>query len=380
MAIEGPLRELSIHDVFQLLDLSRKTGALKVRSEIRLNAGTVYFERGGVVGAEIRSNPHPLGGLLLRAGKLSEEDLTRARAMQENGDGRKLGEILVSIGAISRRQLERRVRGQVEEVVFELLSWSEGYFSFEEGDPGELPTEADIRIPTEALLMEAARRIDEWSRIETRIPHLGIIPRLAQGNDSRLDLIPFEWEVLAMVDGRQDVRDLSQHLRRSEFEVAKTLFGLASTGILMLEDPVSRPAEPPGGRELAMLIARAEDELLRGQPETARRLAEEAVARHPDEPLAHAAVGRAHLAEGHHQEATAALQRALQLDLQCVPALRLLGYSLVARGLFLEAVESWDRWSAMPDLSPEEAAHSLEVRSAREAAYTLERALRGGRE
>ena len=32
MAIEGPLRELGIHDVFQLLDLSRKTGMLRVTS------------------------------------------------------------------------------------------------------------------------------------------------------------------------------------------------------------------------------------------------------------------------------------------------------------------------------------------------------------
>ena len=30
MAIEGPLRELGIHDVFQLLDLNRKTGVLRV--------------------------------------------------------------------------------------------------------------------------------------------------------------------------------------------------------------------------------------------------------------------------------------------------------------------------------------------------------------
>ena len=35
-------------------------------------------------------------------------------------------------------------------------------------------------LPTEALLMEAARRIDEWSRIETRVPHLGVVPRLAE--------------------------------------------------------------------------------------------------------------------------------------------------------------------------------------------------------
>ena len=85
MAIEGPLRELGIHDVFQLLDLSRKTGVLRVTSDLRHNAGTVYFEAGTIVFAEIRSNPHPLGALLLRTGKISEADLERARDMQARG-------------------------------------------------------------------------------------------------------------------------------------------------------------------------------------------------------------------------------------------------------------------------------------------------------
>ena len=46
MAIEGPLRELGIHDVFQLLDLSRKTGVLSVASELRDDEGVVYFDAG----------------------------------------------------------------------------------------------------------------------------------------------------------------------------------------------------------------------------------------------------------------------------------------------------------------------------------------------
>ncbi|UCF42149.1 MAG: DUF4388 domain-containing protein, partial [Gemmatimonadota bacterium] len=46
MAIEGPLKELGIHDVFQLLDLSRKTGVLTVASKLRHNQGTVYFDSG----------------------------------------------------------------------------------------------------------------------------------------------------------------------------------------------------------------------------------------------------------------------------------------------------------------------------------------------
>src|SRR5881398_3173788 len=110
MAIEGPLRELGIHDVFQLLDLSRKTGVLRVTSELRHNAGTVYFDGGTIIFAEIRSNPHPLGALLLRTGKITEADLERGRDMQERqGDKRRIGEILVALGAITPNELARGV-------------------------------------------------------------------------------------------------------------------------------------------------------------------------------------------------------------------------------------------------------------------------------
>src|SRR6266581_519977 len=227
MPIEGPLRELGIHDVFQLLDLSRKTGLLRVTSELRHNAGTISFEGGAIVFAEIRSNPHPLGALLLRTGKISEADLERTRDMQERqGDRRRLGEILVSLGALTPRELERQLRFQIEEVVFEVMSWREGYFSFSEGPPTELPTDATVRIPTEALLMEGARRIDEWSRIEGRIPHLGVVPMLAppqEASEGELDLLPPEWEMLAMINGARDVRAIASELGRSDFEVAKTL-------------------------------------------------------------------------------------------------------------------------------------------------------------
>ena len=68
MPIEGPLRELGIHDVFHLLDLGRETGRLTVTSRIRQNRGAIYFDGGAVVHAVIGSNPHPLGEVLLRAG------------------------------------------------------------------------------------------------------------------------------------------------------------------------------------------------------------------------------------------------------------------------------------------------------------------------
>ena len=55
-----------------------------------------------------------------------------------------------------------------------------------EGPLTGVPADAMVRIRTETVLMEGARRIDEWSRIETHIPHLGVIPVLAPWGEVRL--------------------------------------------------------------------------------------------------------------------------------------------------------------------------------------------------
>ena len=376
MAIEGPLRELGIHDVFQLLDLSRKTGVLRVTSELRHNAGTVYFEDGAIIFAEIRSNPHPLGALLLRTGRITDADLERARDMQERqGDPRRLGEILVGLGAITPRELERQVRFQIEEVVFELMSWREGYFSFSEGPLNEVTAEAAVRIPTEALLMEGARRIDEWSRIESRIPHLGVVPGLAppqEGDPGALDLLPLEWEILAMIDGGRDVRAIAAALGRSDFEVAKTLYGLESAGVIVLADPGTTKRERTTlAADLAELVARAEDALARRELEQAHSLAEQAAGVHPHDPAVHLLLGRVALAHGRPADAIEELRRALRLDPLLVTPYRLLGYALVAVGRFAEALEQWDHWERLAPRSDAELAHLDQVRGARVAAQTL---------
>jgi len=382
MAIEGPLKELSIHDVFQLLDLSRKTGTLHVTSDLRQNAGTVYFEDGVVVGAQIHSNPHPLGRILCRTGRVSEQDLMRARAQQAAGDGRRLGEILVAQGLILQRDLNRHVRLQIEEVVFELVSWSEGYFSFEEGKRGNWPTEAETRVPTGLLLMEAARRTDEWSRIEKKITHLGLVPKLAPIVDTAtpLDLLPAEWEVLAVIDGERSVRDLAAALGRPEFEVARTLFGLATAGIVLLEDPARRAMEAVGSAELPILLGEVDQLLGAGDPDAARQVAEQAVSGHPEQPLAHLAYGRALLAAGHPAEAAEALWQTVQLDSQSAPGHRLFGLALSSVGRFREASQVWDQWRRLAGKPPEEEAQAPAVDRLRQAALTLDLALRGARD
>lgn len=259
MAIEGPLRELGIHDVFQLLDLSRKTGTLTVTSALRDNEGVVLFEKGKVISARIKSNPHRIGDLLVRSGRLTDADLASVREAQAQGDTRRFGEILVALGLVTPREMDRQMRLQVEAVVFELMSWTEGDFRFTEGLSEDDLLDASSPISTESLLMEGARRIDEWSRIADRVPNLSVIPDLAPGDAEHpalLDLLPHEWKVLALIDGETDLRTIAATVSMSEFDVARIVYGLVSTGVVLLRQPrrpssaVQLPLDDTGTRPL----------------------------------------------------------------------------------------------------------------------------------
>jgi hypothetical protein len=350
MAIEGPLRELGIHDVFQMLDLSRKTGALRVTSAQRDNEGTVLFDRGKVISASIHSSPTPLGTMLMRAGRITESDLERARAIQESGDRRRLGEILMALGAISARELDRQVRLQIEAVVFELMSWRDGFFSFEERDVGSAPVEASVQVSTESLLMEGARRIDEWSRIADKVPNLAVIPILAtvddMGHAPQLDLLPNEWEVLAIIDGVNDLRGIAATLGRSEFDVAKVVYGLVTTGVIELK-PMATPAVGSviikNGDPRAYLEA-ARTALVEGRAEEALSAARSAIGAAPKNAEARLTAARALRRLRRVAEASDELRRAAELD-PGHPDIQLeLGYAAVCQGDLRTAVERWEQF------------------------------------
>lgn len=349
MALEGPLKELHVQDVFQLLDLGRKSGVLRVTSELRQSAATVCFDRGGVVSAALGNEADPIGYRLVRVGKITGEQLDRARGAQNAGDERRLGDILVTNGAISRRELDRQLKAQMEEAVFELLGWTEGYFRFEEGSPCQGAVEAPVRFPTEALLMEAARRLDEWSRIGSKVSHLGLVPRLPSTDHQsaeQLDLVPFEWEVLAAVDGQRDLHALADVLGRSEFEVARTVYGLTNAGVVVLDDPHRPGVEAEPGRDLAALLVPA----------------------------------REAMAQRQYEVAAGALDELLREDPLMPEARRLLGVCQAALGRFQDALESWATWGRMGPRSPGEEAEESSVERMRRAVETLVKELERHRE
>jgi len=249
MPIQGPLRELGIHDVFQLLDLSRKTGMLQVTSELRDDESSVWFSQGRVVHAAMRSKPATIEDILLQSGRVRQEDLERAQSFRDQiANGTAATDILVQAGALSAKELERLRREKLETVVFDLMSWREGYFSFEEREIGDVPADERTDVATESLLMESARRIDEWSRIADTVPNLSVIPSLAPvspEHESQLDLLPHEWEVLTMIDGERDLKSIATTLGHAEFEIAKIAYGLKTTGVIEIAQPRRLSASMP---------------------------------------------------------------------------------------------------------------------------------------
>src|SRR4051812_4917411 len=133
MPIVGSLREFGVHDVFQLLALSRKTGVLTVRSAVTREEAFVVFESGRVVHGGRHGQPSEPESVLVTAGRVSAIDVEYAQRLGGGHDsGRSVIQILMHAGAVQLRDVERAMTQHIEGVVFELMSWRDGFFAFEE--------------------------------------------------------------------------------------------------------------------------------------------------------------------------------------------------------------------------------------------------------
>ena len=174
MSLVGRLEDLALPDIFQIISLSKKTGTLIVRS--RKGTGMVVFKNGQVIQAASDSIRDSLGNILVSQGMLDEAALSRALALQKRETDMPLGMILVEMGAVSTQTLETVVRKQIEEIIYDLLAWEEGFFNFELGeiapkDKIEIDTQEFLLksgISAEYLLMEGTRILDERRKDEKK--------------------------------------------------------------------------------------------------------------------------------------------------------------------------------------------------------------------
>ncbi len=229
MAIKGSLKEASLPDVLQLLSMGQKTGCLSVAE--RNNFGYIYFDLGQITYASIVNRRDRLGDILVKNGLVTPEQLQAAVEAQSHKRDKRLGELLVEMGALTRPALESYMRIQIEEAVYYLFTWTSGTFSFE---TDVRPDAQDflVRISPESLLLEGARRVDEWSLIEKKIPSFDLIFVLerARLTASAVSLTPEQERLVPLLDGHRDVTRLIDDSGMLEFDVAKALYGLITAG------------------------------------------------------------------------------------------------------------------------------------------------------
>jgi len=229
MAIKGSLKEASLPDVIQLLFLGRRTGCLALAD--RHNFGTIYFDEGQIVYASIVNRRDRLGDILVRSGRITHDQLQAGVDRQQEERDRKLGEILVELGALPRADLEEYMRLQIEEAVYYLFTWTSGTFNFE---AGVRPEREDflVRMNPESLLLEGARRVDEWSLIEKKIPSFDLIFKVEPSHigESAPTLTAEQRLLVPLLDGTRDVQLVMDSSGLVEFEVGKALFGLITAG------------------------------------------------------------------------------------------------------------------------------------------------------
>jgi hypothetical protein len=190
MSFQGSIQELPVPDIIQLVSVSGKTGMFTLVRGIE--RGYIYLKNGQMVHARV-------------------------------GD-------LVG-----------------EEAIYSLAIWSSGDFQF---TPGEEPERATIERSNTSLLMESARRLDEWKVLSRKIPGLDHVPvLLPRDAPEPVTLSPVEWNLIIRIDGRKNVEELARTLDESSFDTAKVLYGLVTSNLVEMRPrdsarPVPAVANP----------------------------------------------------------------------------------------------------------------------------------------
>jgi hypothetical protein len=182
MSFQGSLAELPLPDVVQLVSSSGKTGCFHLTDgDVK---GQIYIHEGKIVHAQV-------------------EDLSG------------------------------------EEAVYQLAIWSRGEFFFETGASVAANT---ITKTNTNLLMEAARRLDEWRVLQKKVPSMDLVPEfvIPEGREGQINLNTSEWLILSKIDGRRSIKAIANASSHSTFEACKILYGLIATNLIRLKE-----APPP---------------------------------------------------------------------------------------------------------------------------------------
>ncbi len=230
--MQGKISDFGLPEIFQLVATQGKSGALTIRGDGR---ETVFLFSGGMI-VDVQPDRHRarhalLGNMLVAAGFLTDEELRRILARQTREE-RKIGEILVKRGKISREKLAKYLYLQVKDSIYYSLRIKEGAYRFEVFAVRPPPWMASS-MRADVLLMEGMQFLDEYPKLREKFPPGKF--QVARKQGVRIDptALPEEeravWNVL---DYSPDPYRVFRKACISWYEGLRALWGLWDRGLV----------------------------------------------------------------------------------------------------------------------------------------------------
>ncbi len=236
MALKGNLRDFNLTEIFQLISMGKKTGALFITSGE--TSSTIYFRSGGIYAAYSGWKAAPFEERLSKVLKISPDEIKKI-SQESTKNGIKLGEYLIAKKLISQEDLKGLLSEHLADSLFDVFTWQEGDFFFE-ANKEDTEFDVGITVNISELMGVTEKRLEEWRNVKQRIPSLDLVFVLSlKPAEAGKDIIlkPLEWKALYFLDGQNDVRTLSEQMGLSEFETCRVLYRLVAESLV---EPTSK--------------------------------------------------------------------------------------------------------------------------------------------
>jgi DNA-binding response OmpR family regulator len=223
----GQMQTIPLAEVLQVLQLQRQTGTCRITNgkvdvTVSFREGLIDLARGKGAADEFR-----LGRYLIEEGLVTRDELSIILKKHEHGTKRLLGEALINFGLISEEDLRRALIRQTSELLYDVLRWQKGRFSFSKVVLEQQASEAArLGLPVASIVMEGFRRVDEWRLIEESIHFDEVLLRDQVALDAlgSEKLARQEQLVLSAIDGQRTVREIIAVVDVGSFDACKILY------------------------------------------------------------------------------------------------------------------------------------------------------------
>lgn len=231
--IQGNLASVPIVEVMQMLGLQRQTGKLAINRSGEVIA--VYFKEGMVVFTASNGNGSgiaALEGLLRKGCRLKEDGLRHVLRIAEM-TSQPIDSILSQEKMMTAQTFGECLRRYTEAGVYKIMTWKQGDFFFEKGPTPLFANPVQLKV--DDLLLEGARRADEWGLIQQKIPDFSIVFEPMIGNADELTtrgMSEIDMQTFSLVNGKRTIQEIIDQLGLHDFEVAKSMFILLSVNLI----------------------------------------------------------------------------------------------------------------------------------------------------